>query len=43
MFFALGEDGTSATGRWVTQAGTGRATLARTREQAAALIADLTR
>jgi len=42
MFFALGEDGTSATGRWVTRSGTGRAALARTREEAAALIAGLT-
>ena len=30
-------------GRWVTQAGTGHAALARTREQAAAVIAGLTR
>ena len=43
MFFALEQDGTSATGRWVTQAGTGHAALARTREQAAVVIAGLTR
>ena len=42
MFFALDEPRSSASGRWVTQAGTGLAALARTREDAAAVIAGLT-
>lgn len=47
MFFALTEDGEQARGRWVAQSADGEvvgghAALARTREQAAALIADLT-
>jgi transcriptional regulator with XRE-family HTH domain len=41
MFFALDEDGRSAHGRWVTHAGTGRAALARTRAEAAAVITAL--
>ena len=42
MFFALDDSGTAASGRWVTESGTGHAALARTREAAAAIIAALT-